>query len=219
MQTRRTFASALVASAAITPASARAQGAAAPAERTLELKELFPFLDRYLALPAATRDGFELVYTLTSRSGGPLPTLTILDGARRIPVQVGASGRLEAPTDLAFLNRARVTASGQRAGINMQVLPRITLARRIEMAAITNCIADYDAARRAAGPLALAAPRLTGLAFTGVDSAEVELAGGARVPLTPVRDEGLVVRPGDRNLRTAGAVHFPAVPRRATFTR
>jgi hypothetical protein len=219
MYTRRTVASALLATAATAPATVRAQAAPASGERVVDLKDVFPFLDRYLALPATTRDGFELVYSLTSRDGGGLPTLVILDGGRRIPVRVDASGRLDPPQDLALLSRARVSASGPRAGITMDVVPRLALARRIEMTAIANCVQDYEAARRSAGPLAVAAPRLRGLAFAGVSAGEVELAQGRRVALVPERGEGLVVRPGDRTLRGAVAVQFPAVPRRASFAR
>lgn len=192
--------------------------ARAEAGRTRPLRDAFPFLDRYLALPAPARDGFALDYRLRADDGGGLPQLTILDGARRIPVRVDGTGRVEVPTDPALLRRARIAASGPRARLTLNVVPTLPLQARIAMSAIANSVDDYEAARRSAGPMALAAPRLRGVVFPGVASAQAQFPNGRRVALPQDGDGDVVVRPADPELRGADTILLPAPPARAAFS-
>jgi hypothetical protein len=187
-------------------------------ERVRPLTDALPFYDRYLALPATTRDGFELRYTYRAQDGGAPPAMTLIRNGQRTPLTLGPGGRVPLPGDVATLRATQIASSGSRRGsITMDVLPVLPLARRIPVAAVNNSLGDYDAARRSAGPLAVAAPRLRGVVFPGITSGEFETADGRRFLLPRDADGDVVFKPGDRAMQGAVAITLPSVPTRVSF--
>ncbi|MCU0881524.1 MAG: hypothetical protein MUF14_02520 [Hyphomonadaceae bacterium] len=188
------------------------------AARERPLADALPFYERYLQLPASTRDGFVMQYSLLGQDGGQVPAVTLIRDGRRTPLQLGPGGRLTPPSDLATLRATRVSVAG-RASLTMNLVPVIPLSRRVPVAAVNNALGDYRDALRAAGPMALAAPRLRGVAFPGVASGQAELADGRLIALPRDRAGDPVFRPDDRAMRGAVAIVLPAVPTRVEFSQ
>lgn len=194
-------------------------GKAAQDPRTLPLKKVFPFHDRYAALPAELRDGFSLTYTLTAKEGGRLPDIFVMDQGRRVPLRLGPDGRVLNLDQLSAARDATVTASGPPASLTMEVTPTVALSRRIEAGALRNAVADLGAARGRAGPAALLMPSLNGLLFEGVGGGQAVRSDGRRIELPRGEGGAPVFRPREPSMRDVVAVEFPTVPRKAVFTR
>jgi hypothetical protein len=213
---RHTFIATLACLAGLTlaslPSVAQAQ------ERVRPLVDALPFYERYLLLPSATRDGFVMRYTLHSANGGPPPAVTLIRDGRRTPMILGPGGRITPPADLASLRATQISVAG-RARLTLDLIPLLLLSRRVAVASINNALGDYRDAIRAAGPLALAAPRLRGVSFPGVANGQAELADGRLVALPRDQAGDVVFRPGDRAMRGAVAVVFSAVPGRVAFSQ
>jgi hypothetical protein len=206
------LATAAVLAPAILPCAVQAQ------ERIRPLAEALPFYERYLALPATTRDGFEMRYSLRGRDGAAAPPVALIRDGRRTPLLLGPGGRLTPPADLATL-RATQVAVGGPASLTMDLIPILPLSQRIGVSAINNSLGDYGDAVRRAGPLALAAPRLRGISFPGVRSGFAEWPDGRRVALPRDQDGDVVFRPNDRSMRGAVAVILATAPARASFSQ
>jgi hypothetical protein len=198
------------------PCHAGAQARDGARERALA--DALPFYERYLQLPPSTRDGFVMQYSLSGRDGGPVPAVTLIRDGRRTPLQLGPGGRIVPPADLATLRATRISVAGP-ASLTMNLVPVIPLSRRIALGPVNNALGDYRDAVRAAGPLALAAPRLRGVSFPGIASGQAELADGRLVPLPRDGAGDAVFRPGDRAMHGAVAVVLPRLPTRIEFAQ
>ena len=79
---------------AVLAAAVAISGPARAADKVVELKKVFPYLDAYLSLPPAERSRFSLFYAFR-QDGRPLAApVWIVDGARRTPLTL-VEGRAE----------------------------------------------------------------------------------------------------------------------------
>ncbi|MDO1557837.1 hypothetical protein Q0812_00155 [Brevundimonas sp. 2R-24] len=157
------------------------------APRTVAVRRVFPYLDRYLGLPANQRDRFTLAYYVT-RNDQPARGLTgyiLLNGART-PITVGQDGRAPMPS-LAQWRDGQIgfdVPPGTSLGVNMEMQPNVPASQAISAPALAAALEQAAVAmRRAAGVLGFAAPRLDAVILRGAGSARVEGGAGGALPL------------------------------------
>jgi hypothetical protein len=200
--------------------SASAESAKSDAPRQIEAKKAFPYMDRYLALPAETRDGLRLTYTMTTRDGAPLPRMFYVMGNQRTPLLVATDGTVLNPPDLAFLTSGMLEIQSQqrRGSINLNILPVIPLSRTIAVTSVNNALGDYASAVRQAAPAAIGfmLPRMKGVTFSGVQSGYAIFPDGRRTALSRTRN-GLSFEPNAANMRGAVTLAFEQTPSVALF--
>jgi hypothetical protein len=174
---------------AAAPAQAQARGQAPAAKPKPKPKQIFPYWENYLRIPAAERTRFHLVYTLKmgGKPGASLP-LYAVDGARREQIAVGPDGRMRPPALDFFRSKTAVIdmpgASGQSFNINMELLAAAQPAREMDAAELTAAINQSNAGiRKAAGLIGVVAPKMGRVRFEGARSGEAVLADGGRTPL------------------------------------
>jgi len=200
--------------------TAQAQTALVEGVRQVPVKKLFPYFDLYLGLPPQDRDGFHLEYLVKSSETSVRPRMVYTLGSVRTPIQLDSKGKILTMPDMTMLQQGKVEvpATSPRGEIVLNLEPLVPLSRTIPANAVSNSIADYAKAISRAGPLALAIPKLTGIAFKGVVSGQVVFADGRKVSL-PVERGLPVFRPSQSTMRGAVSLEFPAIPSRAEFAR
>jgi len=200
--------------------TAQAQTALGEGVRQVPVKKLFPYFDLYLGLPPQDRDGFHLEYLVKSSETSVRPRMVYSLGSVRTPIQFDSKGKILTMPDMTMLQQGKVEvpASSPRGEIELNLEPVVPLSRTIPANAVSNSITDYAKAISRAGPLTLAIPKLTGIAFKGVASGQVVFADGRKVSL-PVERGLPVFRPSQPTMRGAVSLEFPAVPSQAQFAR
>ncbi len=191
--------------------------AAPPKPTAVEVGKLFPFLGAYLKLPAGERSRFGMVYTVLLNErpyGGPIGTL--IDGEVRIPIASAASGRVERLPTLAQLQAKRKVEfppgpSRGKFGMRLALEPSVRLAPEMSAPELAAAITQAAAgAKKAAGIMRMAVPRLTRVQFTGGTGGEVVLADGRTAPLTRGDQPGLTFTPAQHP--TARTIRFRTAP-------
>jgi hypothetical protein len=200
--------------------TAQAETASSNGARQIPVKKLFPYYDLYLGLPPQDRDGFYLEYLIKSSETNVRPRMVYALGSVRTPIQLDSKGKILTMPDLNMLRQGKVEvpASAPPGRIMLNLEPVVPLGRTIPANAVSNSVADYTKAIGRAGPLALAIPKLTGIAFKGVASGQVVFADGRKVSL-PVEGGIPVFRPSQSAMRGAVSLEFPTVPSQAQFAR
>ena len=200
--------------------TAQAQTASGEAVRQVPIKKLFPYYDLYLSLPPQDRDGFYLEYLIQSSGANVRPRMFYALGSARTPVQIDSKGKILNMPDMAMLRQGKVEipASAPAGRITLNLEPVVPLGRTIAASAVSNSVTDYAKAIGRAGPLSLAIPKLTGIAFKGVPSGQVVFADGRKAAL-PVEGGKPVFRPTQSSMRGVVSLEFPAVPTYAEFAR
>jgi hypothetical protein len=193
--------------------------AAAPAlaadKKSVEVGKAFPYLENFWKLPAGERSRFTVVYYL-KRDGRPAAGLrgAIVLGATRIPVSVGATGRVSPlPTLAQIRGGAKLefdVPADTRFSMGMQIEP--TARPAAEMSAPDLALAVTQAAKGAkkvAGLMGMAMPTIAAVAFKGVSAGTVVHADG-RTAALPVKEGMPFFQPG--KLRTAATLKFARAP-------
>lgn len=196
-----------------------ALGAAAPAlaedGKTVELKRVFPFLQAYLKIPPADRSRFTLSYYLR-QDGKPFAgQVWIIDDGQRTPVPIAPDGRIERLPTLAQLDGGRIhfdAPEKSKMGVSLEVQPLAPPAVEMSARELAAAVAQAAAgARKVAGVMSFAVPKLDQVSFPGAPSGEVIFADGRRAPL-PMLKGAPVFEPA----KTPGAatLRFPKAPMR-----
>jgi hypothetical protein len=182
----------------------------APAAKTVEVGKVFPYLDRYLRLPAAERDRFVMAYYLT-RDGKPAAGAQgwIDDGGRRVRIPFGANGRAERLPTLEQLQAKRRLgfdgAAGAKFGMSLSLEPAAQPAAELSATELAASVAQATRAlKKAAGLMRMAVPTFDAVAFPGGQGGEVVFADG-RAAALPI-EKGVPVfkpaaHPGARTIR------------------
>ncbi len=187
------LAAALLAAIA-TPALAEKVGPAAKA---------FPYLEKFLKVPAGERARVRLGYTL-SLNDKPLANLkaTLIEAnGVRTPLPVNASGAFERLPTLAQLEAgAKLSLDlpedakvGTSMNFGTQLYPAIEYDARDLTATVTEANAVIG---KAAGPLSMMVPKMTGIAFVKAAGGVAVFADGHTQPL-PLIKETPYFRPED----------------------
>jgi hypothetical protein len=173
-----------------TPAQTPAKGKAA-ADKP-KVKEVFPYWEHFLRIPAADRSRFQLAYYI-SADGKPLTGVDVYaaDGGRREPIAMGAEGRARPPSIEFFRSKTAVieapAASGRKVGVNMVLQATAASAQELDAAEMVATLAQANAGiRKAAGPIGLVAPKMGRTIFVGALGGEGIAADGRRVRLPMV---------------------------------
>ena len=200
---------------AAAPALLLAGPASAQGRKTVAARQVFPFLDRYLGLPAAQRSRFRLAYYLRrgNAAAGGLNGWYVV-GETRTPMRTGADGRVSLLPSLSQWREAQLELDAPEDAafsVNMEIQPSLAPAATMAAAPLAEAVEQAQAAvRRAAGMMSFAAPRLTRVSMVGGGSGQVVLAGGREATL-PLADGHPAFAPARHpQARTISCARAPA---------
>lgn len=181
---RRLLLSGLAAAAAF-PATAASKTKVVP------LKKLFPYLDAYYALPAASRTRFELVYRLVA-TGSAAVGVAYVGAGGRVAATLGPDGRilrLPTPAMLKGGYQAELTApEGVKISLDMEIEPTLRPAAEMDARELSAAIGQAaEGVRKSAGVLGFAAPKMQRVVFKGAQGGVLVTASGRTAPLPVVR--------------------------------
>ncbi len=168
---------------------ALAAGGAAAQERLVDAVRIFAMLDRFYAMPPADRSLLAVRYNVM-RDGKPAPDLhaVLVVGQKRTPIPIAADGRIDrlpTPTELAAHAQVAIDAPpsakfSSRLSLDTAIAP----APEVSAASCAQAIAQANAViRKAAGVMAMLAPKVKAATFVGAGSGVAVLADGRTVSL------------------------------------
>ena len=184
---RRTALAAMIALAAVcaAPLSLADTGKVVPAAK------VFPYLEAFLKVPAAERARLKVSYSLRRDDKPPVGVKAALleAGGARTPLSIdSATGRFERLPTLTQL-QAKVQVAfdappSTKFGIVMDLDPALKPAMDYETRELIATVTESNAAiRKAAGPMAMMAPTMTGIAFAKAETGAVLFPNGSMQPL------------------------------------
>lgn len=171
------------------PAIAQAQ----VENKTANADQAFPLLRGFLNLPAGERDQLRLGYVLRVKGASPSDVrITLSHNGQDTPIRIGADGSLSPlPTRAQLNGGAKVTISGPKsAGVSMKLRTYSTQkpAQTLDAKALAKGITQGNtAARKIAGVLAMAAPKLDRVVFVGGGGGVAVMADGNEQALPTYR--------------------------------
>jgi len=189
---RRAVASAL---ASLALASAIPSMAIAEAAKVVPAAKVFPFLEAFLKVPAAERARLRVTYSL-HQDGKPavgVKAALVENGGSRTPLPIeAATGRFERLPTLAQLQgKAQVAfdvPSATKFGVGMDLSPALAPALDYDARELTVTVKESNVAiRKAAGPMALMAPTMTGIAFAKAETGVAVFPDGSSRPLPAIK--------------------------------
>jgi hypothetical protein len=194
---------------------------AAP-EKSFKVRQAFQFWNIYLEMPPAAKDGFKLLYKLSSNQSN-LPEIFFVHNNRRTRVNTNSHGFVTNPPDLetwrnGTLEIPGTRPEGSRISLTLDAVPQIPLGQNIQVSTVNNAIADLKSAMNRAGPVALVIPKQESIVFKGVQTGFAIFADGRRIALER-QDGGLIFSPQKREMRGATSLNFPIAPSSAEFAR
>ena len=196
-------------------ATALAGPALAAGSKTVPCDKAFPFLDNYLKIPAAERTRFTLAYYLQVDAKPPKNLKGWLgEGAARAPVPIAADGRVQRLPTLAQL-KAKTPLSFDvpettKFSVNMVIEPLVRPAAEISAADLALAVAQAaKGAKKAAGLMSVAVPKMESVVFKGVSAGTVVHADG-RTAALPVIKGSPVFEPGKQ--KGATTLKFARAP-------
>ena len=155
----------------------------------VKLAKVFPFLDKYLALPGAQRDRFRLAYTfrINGQTAGALKGEIIQADGRRSPFTVGADGRPSRLPSAAELQTAMLALDvpvDAKMGVKLDLEPSLAPAKEMNPRDLAAAIVQANAGMaQAVGLMSFAAPKLVAVGFPGCGSGDAILADGRKTGL------------------------------------
>jgi len=167
-------------------------GGAMAEERLIDAAKVFPMLDRLYATPAADRSKLLTVYSFT-KDGHPATGLhlTLVSGGKRTPIPIAADGHAEllpSPADLAAHAQIATDAPKGAFNVRMNVFTNIKPAQELSAADCALAVTQVNTAiQKAAGMMAMLAPKVKATTFPGAGSGMAVLADGKTVPLPLIK--------------------------------
>ena len=186
----------------------------------VKLARIFPFLDKYLALPANQRDRFRLAYTfrINGQTAGAVKAEIIQADGRRAPFPIGPDGRparLPTAAELQGASLALEVPAEAKMGVKLDLEPSPAPAKEMNPHDLAVAITQANASMaQAAGLMSFAVPKLTAVGFPGAGSGEAVLADGRKVAL-PVAEGAPYYAPA--KLAGAQRLVFARAPTTLTF--
>ncbi len=194
--------------------SALADGKPDPAAKA------FPYLEKFLRIPAAERSRVRLNYALL-QDGKPIPNLKgalIQKDGARWPLTFNSEGYFERLPTLAQLDGALVDFDlPDKAKVNllMDFAPALKPAPQYDVKELAQVIDEANTViGKAAGPLGMLAPKMTGIRFPKAEGGVAVFADGHAQPL-PESKETPYFRPDD--FKGAVQVKLTKSPTRVRF--
>jgi hypothetical protein len=193
-------------------AAAMLAGSALAAEKVVEAKKMFPYLEAFLKLPAAERTRFSLTYVFRQDGHPASQAMWIVEGATRTPLRL-VEGRVQRLPTLAQLEDGKIAIAADPAtkfSVAMDALPAAPPAAEMDARDLAAAVAQAEAGvRKLAGPLGFMAPKITEALFHGASGGKVRFADGRRAAL-PLDKGTPAFNPA--NLPGAVSVRFQKAP-------
>ena len=183
--------------------------------RTIKASDVFPYWDKYIALPAANRDGFSLQYSLTFENNVPAHAYFVYQG-QKTRLLVNANNIITNMPYSGFANTFVEMHGTGHGRLSLNLVPIITLSNNIPIQSVQNALNDYRDGIRISGAASLLAPRFNSILFKGVNSGYAIMPNGNRIPLVNT-NEGVKYTSNMHNLRDAVALNFPNTPNSVEF--
>jgi hypothetical protein len=186
----------------------------------IKLSKVFPFLDKYLALPPGERNRFVLSYTfmIDGKPATGLRAAIVEADGRRAPLAFAPDGhvqRLPNAAQLASANLVVDVPAATKMGVRLGLEPLIAPAQELSAHDLELSLAQANAGMaKAGGLIAFALPKLSGVSFPGAGSGKARLANGAEVPL-PVAEGAPFYDP--KAFKGAATIVLARVPARLAF--
>lgn len=186
----------------------------------VKFAKIFPFLDKYLALPANQRDRFRLAYTfrVNGQTAGALKAEIIQADGRRAPFPIGPDGRparLPTAAELQGASLALGVPAEAKMGVKLDLEPSLAPAREMNPHDLAAAIIQANAGMaQAVGLMSFAVPKLTAVGFPGAGSGEAILADGKKAGL-PIGEGAPYYAPA--KLAGAQKLVFARAPTTLTF--
>ena len=164
-------------------------GALAAEKPAIKLDKVFPYLEQYLAIPAAERNRFSMTYIflMNGKPAAGLKAVVLEADGRRVPITFGPTGRASPLPTLNQLRTAKFivdVAPDSKMGVNMEMLPSMAAAKEISAKEAELSITQVNAGiGKAAGALRFVAPKMSGMSFVGAGQGVARLANGQETPL------------------------------------
>lgn len=205
----------LAAALAVTAATpALADGKPDPASK------IFPYLEKFLKVPAAERTRVRLNYALF-QNGKPIPNLkgTLIEkSGARMPLTFNGEGYFERLPSLAQLDGGMVSfdlPDKVKVSLVMDISPALKPATQYEAKELAITVNEANAViGKAAGPLGMLAPKMSGVRFPNADAGFVVFADGRTQPLPESKDTPYF-RPDD--FKGAAQVKLTKSPTKVRF--
>jgi hypothetical protein len=170
-----------------------AASTATAANKQVDAGKVFNMLESYLKLPAAERSHFTMAYYMHI---GPQPLTApvwLLADGKRIPLPLRADGKVERLPTLAELDHGKLEVGideSSKINVTIGVEPLMPPTADLDAHELSAAIAQAaTGAKKAAGIMALAMPKLEAVAFVGSGSGEIEFADRHRAPLPVVKGQ------------------------------
>lgn len=207
---------ALIATVAIVAAVSPAQAEEA---KTIPAAKLFPYLEMFLKVPPQERRKVKLVYRLRSAGDAPIQATLIEPGGARTPLPVDSGGVITRTPTLAQLQAKSSVElkapKGSKFSLSMSYMPVLRSATEYETSELVGIVDEGNRVMgKAAGVLAMAAPKMTGIEFPKSESGVAVFGDGRTQPL-PLSDGMPVFRPDQ--LKGAVKVRLAKAPSAPDF--
>lgn len=186
----------------------------------VKLSKVFPFLDKYLAIPPGERNRFVLSYSfmIDGKPAAGLKAMIVEADGRRTPLGFTPDGRVARLPTVAQLASASLVVDAPaetKMGVRLNLEPLIAPAQEIAARDLEASLVQANSGMaKAGGLIAFALPKLTGVSFPGVVSGKARLANGAEVPL-PVAQGAPFYDP--KAIKGATTIVLARVPTRLAF--
>ncbi|PVM90465.1 hypothetical protein DDF62_09450 [Caulobacter radicis] len=208
--------------AAVAGALALVAGSAfAQASKTAPADKVFSYLENFLKVPAQERSRTRVAFAL-SRDGKPAAGLkaTLVEaGGARTPLPIGSDGRFERLPTLAQLQGgAKIefeAPADAKFGSTLIIEPVLKPAPEYDVAELKTVLDSTNGViGKAAGPMAMLAPKMTGFGFPGATGGVVVGADGKSQSL-PLSGKTPILRLAD--FKGATRVRLSGTPARVGF--
>lgn len=166
-------------------------GTAMAEERLIDAAKVFPMLDKLYAIPAADRSKIVAVYSIKAKDGHPAGPLTLVVGGKRAPLPIAADGRVErlpSPAEMAAHAQVATEAPKGAFSVGISLVTSIKPAQEISAAECALAVTQVNGAiQKAAGMMAMLAPKVKATTFPGAGSGVAVMADGKSVPLPLIK--------------------------------
>lgn len=204
--------------AAVTVVAAASQAQAQEA-KIIPAAKLFPYLEMFLKVPPNERRKVKLIYRLRGDGAGGLQATLVEPSGARTPLPIDDGGLITRVPTLAQLQAKSSVElkapKGSKFSLDMSYLPVLRSATEYDASELVGVVDEGNRVMgKAAGVLAMAAPKMTGIEFPKSESG-VAIFGDGRTQPLPLSDGMPVFRPDQ--LKGAVKVRLAKAPSAPDF--
>jgi hypothetical protein len=172
-----------------------ALGAYAAERKPFPAENLFPFLKAYYSITPDERTAFRLRYFAVSKKG-ELPSFKAVLKRKSgdVPITLGAKGEMSpVPSSADIASKAQVTLEAEKGasfGVLIRIVANVPTSARIDAKNVELAVNQAQkGAKKAAGVMKFAVPKLDSACFMGATSGTVTLENGQKIALQTVKSK------------------------------